>query len=157
MDYYDMSEIAITAARRREVGPVQSFVDQAIDLWESRESLLSRVQPLAEVFLNFKSDLVNALSEGLLEGHGPEDAAGALKSLEGLVVPSSDLDSLSELDPCGEFGEVQGYLRDLSRGDIFEDNLDTIWSFIIEVLESTQATVSLGDTPVMMGKPAKVG
>jgi hypothetical protein len=156
MDYYDMSEIAIKAARKREIAPVVSFVEQAIDIWESRESLLSRLSPLAGDFLDFKSDLISALSDGLIEGHGPEEADGPLKLLGDLTIPTSELDSLSELDPSGEFGEVQDYLRCLSRGEIFNEDLDTVWDFIIEVLEATQATVSLGDDPVMLGEPAKV-
>lgn len=157
MDYYDMSEIAIKAARKREIAPVQSFVAQAIDLWESREALLSRLSPLAGDFLGFKSDLVSVLSEGLIEGHGPDEVSAPLKSLEDLIIPASERDSLSELDPSGEFGEVQDYLRCLSRGEIFEDDLDTVWDFIVEVLESTQASVSLDETPAVMAKASVVG
>jgi hypothetical protein len=152
MDYYDMSEIAIKAARKREIAPVASFVTQAIGVWEGREELLSRLSPLSGDFLGFKSDLTSALSEGLIAGHGPDEASGPLELLERLVIPTVELDSLSELDPSGEFGEVQDYLRCLSRGEIFESDLDSVWDFIVEVLESTQATVSLGDDPVVMAE-----
>jgi hypothetical protein len=156
VDYYDSSKIAIEAARKREIVPVQTFVEQAIDIWESREALLSRLSPLSGGFLAFRGDIISALDEGLITGHGPDEVAGALELLEGIITPTSEIYSLEELDPSGEFGTVRDYLRSLARGEIFAEDLDTVWEFIVDVLETTQGIVSLGDSPVEMSEPVGV-